>query len=124
MARAKSTKLLAGMPDRYSDNWLSRLDRRTKVARAIMRRIGNLESDAGGAESLSHAKTSLIKRAAFLELILESYELRFANGELVDIGGLTQTLNSLLGLYRLLGVERVARQVPTLQAYLAGKGRS
>jgi hypothetical protein len=107
------------LPDGYRAGWLEKLDKRTKVAKAIMQRIQALESDAGGADTLSHAKTSLIRRAAFLEAICESHELRLAAGDAIDVGSYTQTLNSMLGLYRLLGLERRSRNVGSLQEYIS-----
>ena len=118
MARGVSSKLKATLPDSYRAGWLDKLDRRTKVARAIMQRIDALTSDAGGADTLSHAKTSLIRRAAFLEAIVESHELKLAGGQEIDVGAYTQSLNSMLGLYRLLGIERVARSVRTLREHM------
>ena len=121
MARGVSEKLKATLPDTYRAGWLEKLDKRTKVARAILDRIGALTSDAGGPDALSHAKTSLIRRAAFLEAICESHELKLAAGEEVDVGAYTQTVNSMLGLYRLLGIERVVRPVRSLHDVMAGK---
>jgi hypothetical protein len=118
MARGVSTKLKAGLPAGYRAGWLEKLDRRTRVARTIMQRIAILASDAGGADVLSHAQQSLIKRAVFLEAITESHELRFAAGEQIDVGAYTQALNSMLGVYRILGIERRARNVPNLSDYL------
>ena len=118
MARGVSTKLKAVLPDTYRAGWMDKLDKRTKVARAIMQRIDLLTSDAGGADSLSHAKMSLIRRAAFLEAICESHELQLAGGQEINVGAYTQSLNSLLGLYRLLGIERVARSVRTLREHM------
>jgi hypothetical protein len=115
MARGKSTKLLATLPDSYGADWLTKLDKRTKIARAVLARIGELESDAGGAESLSAARRSLIRHAAWLDAIVESYEMKLAGGEQIDVGGHTQALNSLLGLFRLLGLERKAKRGPTLR---------
>ena len=115
MARGKSTKLLATLPDDYSSDWLGKLDKRTKIARAVLARIGELEYDAGGAESLSAARRSLIRHAAWLDAIVESYEMRLASGEQIDVGGHTQALNSLLGLYRLLGLERRQRPARSLR---------
>ncbi len=121
MARGVSTKLKAGLPDSYRAGWLEKMDRRTKVARAILERVESLASDAGGMENLSHAKTSLVKRAAFLECICESHELKLAAGGEIDVGAYTQTLNSMLGLYRLLGIERVARPVRSLHEHMGAK---
>ncbi len=123
MARGKSTKLLATLPDSYAADWLDRLDKRTKIARAVLARIGELESDAGGAESLSAARRSLIRHAAWLDAIVESYEMRLASGEQIDVGGHTQALNSLLGLYRLLGLERRQRPARSLRDVMDTPGQ-
>ncbi len=118
MARGVSTKLKASLPDTYRAGWLDKLDKRTKVARVIMQRIAALTSDAGGEDSLSHAKLSLIRRAAFLEAICESHEIKLAGGQEIDVGAYTQSLNSMLGLYRLLGIERKPRPVRRLHEHM------
>lgn len=116
MARGKSVRLLTTLPDHYRGaDWVRRLDKRSKVARAVMGRIGELESDAGGAESLSAVRRSLIRHAAWLDAVVETHELRLADGQKIDMGAYTQALNSLLGLYRLLGLERKARKTQTLR---------
>ena len=119
MAHGKSTKLMATLPDSYSANWLTKLDKRTKIARAVLARIAELESDAGGADALSAARRSLIRHAAWLDAVVDSHELRLAQGEQLDVGAYTQALNSLLGLFRLVGLERRSRKVEGLQAYAA-----
>ncbi len=111
MARGVSTKLLTTLPEGWSSNWLNRLDKRTKVARAVLNRITELETDAGGGEVLSAARRSLIRHAAWLDAVVESHELRLAAGEEIDTGAYTQALNSLLGLYRLVGLERRPKPV-------------
>jgi hypothetical protein len=123
MARGKSTKLLTTLPDGYSADWVAKLDKRTKVARAVLARIGELESDAGGAESLSAARRSLIRHAAWLDAIVDSHELRLAAGQQIDTGAYTQALNSLLGLYRLLGLERRAKKAASLRDVMNGTAR-
>lgn len=120
MARGLSTKLLVTLPDGYSTNWLKRIDKRTKVARAILNRIADLESDAGGTESLSHIKRSLIRRAAFIEAMCEHQELKLMAGQEVDVGALTQSTNTLLGLYRMLGLERRLKTVRSLRDVMGG----
>jgi len=118
VARGVSTKLLTTLPEKYSAGWLERIDKRTKVWQAVQTRIQALEDDAGGSESLSHAKRSLIRRAVFLELLTETQEMRFTAGQPVDTGAYTQAFNSMLGAYRLLGVERRPRPADTWDAYL------
>lgn len=116
MARGVSTKLLTTLPAEYSADWLERLDKRTKLWRAVLPRIQKLEDDAGGAENLTHAKRSLCRRAAFLELLCETQELRFTAGEPADVGAYTQAFNSMQGAYKTLDcLERRPRQVRTLR---------
>lgn len=120
MARGVSTKLLTQLPAEYSAAWLERIDKRTKIWRAILPRIRRLEEDAGGADNLTHAKRSLCRRAAFLELLCETQELRFTAGEPADVGAYTQAFNSMVGAYRMLGIERRQRPVRTLRDVMQG----
>ena|SRR5947207_7972912 len=121
MARGVSTKLLTQLPAEYSADWLERIDRRTKIWRAILPRIQRLEEDAGGAENLTHAKRSLCRRAAFLELLCETQELKFTSGQAVDVGAFTQAFNSMQGAYKTLGcLERRPRNALTLRAVMNG----
>jgi hypothetical protein len=103
------------LPDKYTPDFVARLDGRTTIARAIRDRIGAIESDMGGGDSLSHARRSLVRRVVWLEAIIENAEQRLAAGEPIDLGGHTQAVNTLLGLYRLLGLERRQRPVKTLR---------
>lgn len=118
MARGTSTKLMATLPDDYSADWIGKLDKRTKIARAVLARIEGFETDAGGADTLTQARRSLIRHAAWLDAIVDSHELRLASGEALDVGAYTQALNSLIGLYRLLGLERKARPTRRLREHL------
>lgn len=121
MARGKSVKLLATLPDSYSGDWLMKIDKRTKTARAVLGRIGELEADAGGAESLTAARRSLIRHAAWLDAIVDSHEIRLVAGDTIDTGAYTQALNSLIGLYRLIGLERKTKRARSLGEIIEGK---
>src|ERR1700733_14407281 len=112
MPRGVSTKLTATLPETYSPQWLARLDKRTRIWRAISSRIDALEADLGG--DLSHAKRSLVRRVTFLELLCEVQEMRFAAGEVTDVAAFTQAFNSMLGAYRQLGIERHQRPIRSL----------
>ena|SRR5258708_9895973 len=120
MARGVSTKLLATLPDGYSSNWMNRIDKRTKTAKAVLNRIAELEADAGGADAISHAKRSLIRRAAFIEAMCEGQELKLIRGQEIDVGALTQSTNTLLGIYRMLGLERRLKTVRSLRDVMSG----
>jgi hypothetical protein len=119
--RGKSKKLLTVLPSDYSSDWLERFDKRTKIWRAANEREAALLSDAGGEENLSHARRSLIRRAVFLELIAETQEMKFTSGKPLDIGAYTQAFNSMLGAYRVLGLERRMRRVETLRDVMQGE---
>jgi hypothetical protein len=116
----KSPKLLATIPDKYSPDFADRLDGRTLIAKAIRERIEAIESDMGGADSLSHARRSLVRRVVWLEAIVEHSEQKLAAGEGIDLGGHTQAINALIGLYRLLGLERRQRPARTLREVMRG----
>ena len=121
MARGVSTKLTATLPAEYSADWLERIDKRTKIWRALLPRIQRLEEDAGGADNLTHAKQSLCRRAAFLELLCETQEMRFTAGEPADVGAYTQAFNSMQGAYKTLGcLERRQRNLPKLRDVMQG----
>ena len=121
MSRGKSKRLLTTLPDHYRAEGFKRLDKRGRVARAVLARVGELEADAGGADSLSAARRSLIRHAVWLDALVESHELRLAEGQRIDSGAYTQALNSLIGLYRLLGLERKARKTESLRDVMRGE---
>jgi hypothetical protein len=120
MPRDTSAKILATIPDKYSPDFAERLDRRTNIAKAICGRIEAIESDMGGADGLSHARQSLVRRVVWLEAIIEHSEQKLASGEGIDLGGHTQAINSLLGLYRLLGLDRRQRPAKRLREVMEG----
>lgn len=118
--RGRSSRLLATIPDKYSPDFADRLDRRTSIAKAIRGRIGAIETDMGGADLLSHARRSLVRRVVWLEAIVEHSEQKLAAGEGIDLGAHVQAVNSMIGLYRLLGLERRQRPARTLREVMAG----
>ena len=120
MARDSSSRILATIPDKYSPDFADRLDKRTSLARTILGRIEAIETDMGGADALSHARRSLIRRVVWLEAVVEHSEQKLAAGDGIDLGGHTQAINSLLGLYRLLGLERRQRPVKRLRDVMNG----
>ena len=116
---AKSSEI----PDRYSADWLDKLDGRTAIARVIRDRLVDLQTDLGGVESLSYQQRSLAKRAIWMEAVIEQQELALARGDEVDQGKLTQAVNSLIGLFRHLGLERKAQDVPDLTKWIQERSK-
>ncbi|MCC5982706.1 MAG: hypothetical protein JJU26_13415 [Oceanicaulis sp.] len=105
----------------FEPRFLEHLDGRTVAARVLRQRLAEIHADLGGESSLSYAQRSLVRQAVWLESWLESQHAEAATGKAVDIGRMTQALNSLLGLWRTIGIERRARDVPDLQTYLGRK---
>lgn len=114
MARGKSVRLLASIPEKYAPDFMDRLDKRTVLGRSVLERYGAVMSDLGGEETLSTVKRSLVRRFTWFEVMLEGIECRAAAGEDIDIGSWTQLTNSWLGIARMLGLERVQRPVESL----------
>ncbi len=106
------------IPNKYTNDWLEKLDGRTRVAQVVHQRFQTLTADLGGMDSLSYKKISLCRRALYLEALIEQQEAALARGEDVDHGRLTNTTNTLMGLYKALGLDRQAKDVPDLQTYL------
>jgi hypothetical protein len=79
-------------------------------------------ADLGGADLLSDAQLSLIRRAAAIECELERLEARMSRNERVDLGQFGRAASHLRRLFEVLGVERRPRDVttpPSLPHYLA-----
>lgn len=108
-------------PERYSPGWIAGLDMRTAVGRDMAGRYAEVCADLGGEASLSYPQRSLIERALWCEFWLASQERDLAEGREFDAGRWTQASNALLGLWRTLGLERKARDVTDLRAYIGGK---
>jgi len=65
---------------------------------------------------------SLVERALWQEFwIVQQERLLAAGDSATDVGRMTQAANSLLGLYRTLGIERRQKDVTTLASYIASK---
>lgn len=114
------TRHQSEVPEQYTPDWLEKLDGRTRIAQVVNERMHSLTDDLGGFESLSYQKRSLIKRAIWMECVIEQQEAALARGEQVDQGKLTQAVNSLIGLLKTLGLERAVKDL-NLSDYIAGK---
>ncbi len=118
MGRKKNT-----VPEKFDRGFLETLDGRTGIAQAMRERYQAMTNDLGGADRLSYAQRSLVERALWLEYWLAQQERLLATGqnEAFDVGKWTQAANSLQGIYSKLGLQRVARDVPTLAEYFKQK---
>ncbi|QJQ98213.1 hypothetical protein [Halomonas sp. PGE1] len=113
---------LKAPPRQFEPQWLTALDGRTAVAQEMRRRFDEVSADLGG--DLSYLTRSLVSRYLWQEFWIQTQEQALAEGQEVDIGRYTQAVNAASGLAAKLGLERKARDVPSLSDYLAAKGGS
>jgi len=113
-------------PNRYEEHFLAKLDGRSRAAQILRQSFDEITSDLGGAAGLSHVQLTLIERFCFLEFILRMKELKMAeasnNGQKdKNFGSWVQSLNALVGLAKVVGLERRAKQVTNLCDYVISK---
>lgn len=113
---SRSVRVLAP-PEKYRPGWLAELDGRVGLTREIRARFDALTDDLGGLDALSYQQRSLCERCLWLEFWLSEQERELASGGEFDAGRWTQGLNSLTGVFRVLGLRRVAREL-TLADYI------
>jgi hypothetical protein len=114
MARTKANKAQLAIPEVYRGDFLNTLDQTKPVGQAMHDRFGMVLADLGGDANIATVKRSTARDWACLDVLIESLFCRLADGKKVDVGALTQLLNSKLGLARQLGLERKARTVRSL----------
>lgn len=68
-------------------------------------------SDLGGADLLSEAQFSLIRRAAAIECELERLDARLSQGEEVNLDAYGRAASHLRRLFETIGIERRPRDI-------------
>ena len=102
--------------------FLDGIDVRFSPAQALRTRHEALVADLGGIENLSFQQRVLVRRLVHLDSIAESKEAQLLEGkEEFSLGGYLQTINVLIGVARLLGLNRKPKPVPNLGEYLEAK---
>jgi len=86
-------------------------DNRSPWARRYRDLAAGHISDLGGADQLSEAQVSLIKRAATIETELEQQEGKLSQGEQINLDCYTRSASHLRRLLETLGLERKAKDV-------------
>ena len=110
-------------PAKFKAGFLSELDGRTDLARALRANYQEIVDDVGGSAEVGHVKGALIERFCWLEAILQDIEQGMACGELSKtdaIGRWIQAVNSMSGLAKVLGIER-KQKVVDLASYVEAK---
>jgi hypothetical protein len=83
------------------------------------RDIAALVSDQGGSSQLSEARLQLIRRFAAAAVLAEQLESKLANGEEIDIAQHALLCSTLTRLSQRIGINRIPRDVMSLDSYLA-----
>lgn len=92
-------------------------DQRMAAVKEIKRRYEELK-DHTAADS--YQKDTLVRRAVFLELQLETFEMAAVKTGKLDVNIYTQMVNCFTGLLNKLGLERAQRKTMDLQTYIHG----
>ena len=116
------TKLIpeGKLPVCWSPRFLEQADGRFGLVKAVRERVERLKQDSGAA---SIQQELICSRVGFISLLLETQETRaLEDGKLPEsMGTYLQAVNCLVGLLRVLGMEKHARDVGDLKSYLAEK---
>lgn len=105
------------LPPKFKAGFLTAMDGRTDLARALRTNYEAIVADVGGREDVGHVKSALVERFVWLEAILQTLEHEMATGKLDKgeaLGRWVQAVNALSGLAKVLGVDRKARSMPWL----------
>jgi hypothetical protein len=97
---------------------LSNIDGRSALARRYRDIAGAILIDQGGAERCSESRIQLVRRFAAAAVMAEQLEGRLANGEQIDIQEHATLSSTLVRLAQRIGIDRVPKDVPSLDQYL------
>jgi hypothetical protein len=115
-ARNRKTKITA-LPAQFQAGFLSQLDGRTDLSKALRANYESVMADIGGPDEVGHIKGSLVERFCFLEAVLQTLEHDLTTGAIGKAEALAkwiQAVNTFVGLARTLGVERKLNARPWL----------
>lgn len=110
--------------EKFTEGFLDAMDGRAEVVRTLRQRLGQLTADLGGLAQLSYQERSLVRRIIHLERHVERKELSLARGVTIDENSYLAAVNGLSGLLSKIGLQRRARQLPSLREYLSGTGKA
>jgi hypothetical protein len=117
--QAAAERRRTDLPTTFTPKFLDNSDNRLAVVRQIKKRIEALMQDGGGNESTQRAM--LCRHAAFLHVLLETQETELAETGQFEMGVFVQAVNSLVGLLRMLGLEKRIKRAGGIGAYIEEK---
>jgi hypothetical protein len=98
------------------------VDARDRHMRRLRDCVESHVNDLGGMDHVSHAERVLVGRASMLTVLIEMQEQTFARNRMKvkadDLLTYGRTVSTLRRVFETLGLQRLAKPVPTLQEYL------
>jgi hypothetical protein len=85
---------------------LDQLDGRTIAAARARQIVQRIESDLGGGSNLTEGAKQLVQRAAILAVVIESDEMSWLQGSVVDLANYFTAVNVQRRILVTLGLER------------------
>lgn len=116
---ARPTPKTTKMPKEFEPRFIEDLDHRHAIAKEVRRRYEVLRNDVGADQSAQ--RDMLCRRAVFMGVCLETMEHEGLSDGNFDSGKYTQMVNSLIGLLRVLGLDKKPQAATDLTSYLEGK---
>lgn len=117
--KSRSTRPPVKLPAQFQPKFWEESDRRCAAVRAIKARYLRLREDCGGDES--YQRDLLVQRVVFLSIVLETQEVRAAEGGDIELGSYIQAVNGLTGLLKTLGLDKRVRNITDLKQYLENR---
>jgi hypothetical protein len=125
------SELPTRLPARYERNFAWKLHGSCKVARACARDLVEMWQALGGVGELSPQQLTIVERVVFLRRRVLAYESAVLHNEAkradqpemplpMDAGTYSNHVNVLLGLLRVLGLERRTKPVRGLHQVMRG----
>lgn len=90
---------------------LGHLDGRTLAARRARELIEAIQADLGGGDRLSEGEKQLVQRAAVLGAYIKSLEVRWLNGEKVDLADYLAACNTQRRILATVGLARRTKDI-------------
>jgi hypothetical protein len=100
------------------------LDRRTKAAQIALETKDAIMADLGGEDRLSTLEKIMVENAAMSAAVLRDAHVRWMQGKPVPVSELATLENTFNRTAQALGLSRRAKDVMSIDAYLADRKKS
>ena len=111
------------MTNRAGIGLLDNVDMRSVAGRRYRDICRQIVIDQGGADRIAETRLQLIRRFAAGSCLAEAMEAKMAQGEEIDVERLCALGSMLVRIASRIGLNRTAREIPSLEQYLASKSQ-